>query len=1450
MAEASIPLPKFQDSETHGAVMWREYKEDIDIHLLATGKEGVADKQKIAILLSGMPSKYKRTKKNFQYDDPGDADKYDIVLAKFDKHFEPKTVLKLEICKFDEMKQAANETVSDFVTRLREQATYCNFGTTLNTQLSKQVSRGVRSQTLRDKLWSEDLTLDQILQKCYLHEQRQGSKDVLESQGQKKEVNAMTRRGQSRSRGRNYRRTDRQDKPEDRRHDRSNQPQERNSHDRSNQPQERNSFRGRSKSRGRQVNFRTRDSQSQRTCGYCGSTHPPRRCPAYNAVCTFCRKPGHFSSVCRKKNVHSVNSVNFCDFDEYDENDDNDYGDDFDLVPNFESMNIYSIGVNDVSEADTWSVILKTPYENGKGAVKMHIDTQAQCNVLCLKTFTRMAEKSSIKLLRSNSTIGAFGNSTVKPVGQTTFEIVQKNGKIYALTCEVVEGDVPNILSAIDSQRLGFVKRVYANKVKRNVVKVTNAKDVNVPKSDRSDKVQSAVQQIVNEFSDRFPDDGIGKIPGKWSLHLDPDYKDGPIAHGPRPLPAALQEKTKNQLDYLEKHGIITKVPKGTPTPWCSQLHVVHKKDGKSVRICIDPKFLNRALLREYHPLNTLEQVLTKTNGSQYFTKLDANMGYYQLQLDYDSQLLTAFHTPWGRYMYQRLPMGIKSAPELFQRAMEEVLAGIDNVSVIFDDILIHTSNLTQHKAVLKQVLERARQNSMTFRLSKCLFAQSEVEYVGHILTPSGVKPAPDKVQPILAMSYPKSKEELRTFLGMATYLSKYIQNFSQLTEPLRQVLKQNRDKSGRIDSFHFGPDQIKAFDQLKECLATAPVMRYYAQDEPIILSCDASSYGLGSVILQSGQPVAYGSKSLTNTERAYAQIEKELLAIVFGCRKFHYLLYGRSFEVETDHLPLLRIFEKPLSQIPLRLQKMILKLQPYNFKLVSKSGKEIPVADALSRAPINDELPGLVDDMADLQVCALEVRTIASFSQEKLQELQETVRNDETLQLLSDVVRTGWPLERNQLNELLRPFWDSREEISIYDGILFKGERVIIPAAMQNHMLKLLHTSHQGMVKTKQLARDSLFWPGMNKQIEEIISKCSVCQAARAQQQKEPMLSFEVPKLPYQMVSSDLFDIDGDMYLATFDHYSGYLDVDELKKNSSSHAVIQVLKRIFAQHGIPQILVTDNGPQFSSNEFANFAKTWDFVHKTVSARYPQANGMAEKGVQIAKRLWMKAKEDKVDPYFALLDYRNTPRSSTLGSPTQRLMSRRTRTRIPVSNTLLLPNVLPPDRISHALTNARNVSKTYYDQHSKPLPELKMNDTVRVRKDKEWIPGKLVSKADRPRSYNVLTPAGQMITRNRRHLLRTNEDDRFDVTRRRVQSEMEDYDLIVPARQENRIRRQSDTNQNIVSQIPDGSCSIVNGPGANQNDVSSNDVVQPNTRTTRPQRVRKLPNKFKDFELS
>ena len=561
---------------------------------------------------------------------------------------------------------------------------------------------------------------------------------------------------------------------------------------------------------------------------------------------------------------------------------------------------------------------------NGKGAIHLKIDTQAECNVISSKTYYNLAKHAKVDFKKSASQITAFGNSVIKPIGKTSFEVVH-NEKYYTLECEVVEGEVPNLLGSRDSLRLGLIKRVHNienSQEKTEVNPLTKQTNLTERITD-SKHVPNCIIKILQNFEDRFPTESIGKLPGECHLSVDPEYKDGPVSFGSRPLPAAMRELTKKQLDYLQENDIITKVQTNVPTSWCSQMHVVHKKDGKNVRVCIDPKFLNKALLRETHPIRTIEDVVTRVEGSNFFTTLDANMGFFQIQLDAESQLLTTFSTPWGRFMYKRLPMGITSAPEIYQRKIEEVFEGIENLANIYDDVLLYTKDMEKHCHILQQTLEVARKNNLTFRLSKCRFAQTEVHYTGFILTNKGVKVQPEKIKAIVEMPQPESIEEVRTFLGMATYLSKHISNFSDITKDLREVIK-TKENNG----FFFGKAQVEAFEQIKKALSSSPVLKYYSLKEPVTVSCDASKHGLGATVLQSNDPVAYASKSLTTTEQAYAQIEKELLAIVFATRKFHHLLYGRTdITIETDHLPLISIIEKPLGQVPMRLQKNAFKV-------------------------------------------------------------------------------------------------------------------------------------------------------------------------------------------------------------------------------------------------------------------------------------------------------------------------------------------------------------------------------------------------------------------------------------------------------------------------------------------------------------------------------------------
>ena len=1439
-----IKPPKFQP-KTHemGAMsVWREFKSEFDIYFLASGQEAMPDNRKIALMLYQMGRHYQKVYENELKPKLSTANRevYRHVIESFDGYFEPKKITTSYISSFQNRKQLQNESINDFISALRELSHHCDFGAKEDDFLCVQIANGVKDETLRKKLWGENLTLTQIIQKCQLHEMReQQFSSTSNNTSVPTNIHAIRR---SRSR---FRR------------DVARGATQRHSFTRGRghpPPQSQTSFRGQSH-RGQQQQHRTFQSRGQQhrggnNCRNCGSQHSYGQCPAYGKLCNSCGRTGHFARACRA--VHTVSSFDH-DSDNYNESDNNMYHDQqaaqshsSQISDQFsDTLHIYAInndrsndidnGLNNNSE---WSVTLRTPYEGGKGAVKMFIDTQAQCNVISKKTFQNMSVHANLHLEPPFSTITAFGNNVVLPVGSTKFDVIHKN-VLHTLKCEVVDGNVPNLLGSHDSKKLGLVKRIHSCE---QDTKQTDKSIEFLKRIPNVSQIPKPILDILVEYSDRFPEDSVGKIPGECHLSIDPEYSDGPVSYPCRPLPVAMKELTKKQLEYLENNDIIKKVPPNVPTPWCSQLHVVHKKDKKSVRVCIDPKFLNKALLREAHPIKTIEDVLTMVEGSKCFTTLDANMGFFQIQLDYDSQLLTSFSTPWGRYMYKRLPMGICSAPEIYQRKIEELFDGIENLASIFDDVLLYDKNVNAQCTTLKETLQRARENNLTFRLSKCIFAQPEVSYTGFILTGEGVKVQPQKVQAILDMPQPTNIDEVRTFLGMATYLSKHIPNFSDLTKDLRDLIKV---KSG---SFLFAEPQIVAFENIKKALASSPVLGYYSAKDPIVISCDASKHGLGASIWQNNKPVAYASKSLTTTEQAYAQIEKELLAVVFATRKFHNLIYGRTdVEIETDHLPLVSIIKKPLGQVPMRLQKMLLKLQPYTFKLVSKSGKEIPVADALSRLPLKDSIcPEMGEYLQNFHVCATEITAVNAFSGPKLECLRESTKNDTELQKLITQVIDGWPSDKQNVSYELRPYWDYRDEISVYDGIVFKGERIIIPKSMQSEILHLVHYSHQGMVKSKQLARDVVYWKGLNKQIEDLVSKCSTCQTYRAQQQKEPMLSTQVPKLPWEMASSDLFEFEDDDYIVIADHFSGYLEVEKLD-SLSTVSVITKLKNVFSTHGIPQLLYHDPGTQYTSHEFKDFGDKWGFKPIPYSATYSQANGMAEKHVQIAKNIIKKAKKDGHDLQLALLDYRNTPRDPVLGSPVQRCMGRRTRTRLPTSNALLVPKNANNQTISRRLQYHRNKNKSYYDLHSRSLPKLSTNDSIRYRTGKIWTPAKLISEGDNPRSFKIQTPRGRTIVRNRRHLLKTNEN------------------MFENARHEHAMRHVTgDVCFNPQLPIPTPQLPIHNPqlPVIVQNDLSTDNTIVPmndsanlntpvpeitSTHTTRSGRISKQPGYLKDF---
>ena len=481
-----------------------------------------------------------------------------------------------------------------------------------------------------------------------------------------------------------------------------------------------------------------------------------------------------------------------------------------------------------------------------------------------------------------------------------------------------------------------------------------------------------------------------------------------------------------------------------------------------------------------------------------------------------------------------------------------------------------------------------------------------------------------------------------------------------------------------------------------------------------------------------------------------YAQIEKEALAITWACDRFHQYLLGLRFHIETDHKPLVPLLSsKNLDDLPLRVQRFRLHLMRYDFSISHVSGKELIIADDLSRAPVKDSKtqttdlqPHEVEEYVDHIISSLPA------TEGRLEQIRREQQQDTTCQKLMQYCQQGWP-SRDKLPGMFKPYLTVATEFSIKDGLLMRGRRIVVPAVLQKQILDRLHTGHQGITKCRQRARQSVWWLHISAQIEELIRKCPTC-CIEQKPRAEPMIPSLLPDRPWHKVGMDLFYWDQATYLLIVDYYSRYIEVSRLSSESAQE-VIRHTKSIFARHGIPAEVVSDNGPQFTSEEFQKFSKQYCFSHKTSSPYYPQGNGEAERAVQTVKMLLKKEN----DAYLALLAYTATPLSCGY-SPAQLLMSRQLRSTVPECQENLLPKV--PDKV--VVTNhdhkMKVQQKVNYDRRHgvRPSQPLHPGNPVWIRDRKET--GKVVEMTG-SRSYSVQTGQG-LYQRNRQHLIHLPEE--------------------------------------------------------------------------------------------
>lgn len=845
-------------------------------------------------------------------------------------------------------------------------------------------------------------------------------------------------------------------------------------------------------------------------------------------------------------------------------------------------------------------------------------------------------------------------------------------------------------------------------------------------------KIGLDVNSIERTKQEPFP-----KVPNlKLSFIIDESIQPKQVSYFRVAKP--LEQKVQQKLDELEATDIIEQV--NGETPWISPLLVV-PKGINDVRLCVDMRNPNKAIKRIHHPMPVIEDFKPYLYGAKVFSRLDIKSAYHHIELDDKSKAMTTFMTKRGPMRYKRLMFGVNCAPEMFQKFMEQTLAGCEGTMINVDDIIVYASDMKQHDERLSKVFSRLKKFNLSLNWEKVKLRATRVEFLGFELNSSGVYVADSKVEALRNFRKPQTVAEIASFLGLITFVGHYFEDLATKAEPLREVIR---------STFTWGPRQDQAFELLKKELTDkTKVLGYYSLKDETWVFADASPVGLGAVLIQrnsKGTPriITFISKTLTDTERRYSQIQKESLALAWAVKKLYFYLYGRKFKLLSDHKPLVYIFGKkpPLitKRALSRAERWALELQSYDFEIEYCKGEK-NIADILSRLctqppePFEEEaeIPiGLELDETINPVCSIDIVLNALTKREIEEETEKDI-------VLMDVIRAHETKKWPESKELIA-FRAFENELHTVGTILLRGDRTVIPQSLRMRALDIAHRGHPGVTTMKRTLRERVWWPKMDKDIENHNQKCLTCVAISRSDPPEPMHRVRLPEAPWDHVAIDFTEFPDlglkSKILVLIDYYSRYVMLKEMSKTDAENT-IRVLEDWFQEFGYPKKMRSDNGPPFNSSEF-----TEHFIKKGIEcekspAQIPWANGEIERqnrGIRSAmqaktveKRNWKEALKEYIHAYNI------RPHSVTGKAPWELFMSR------PVRD--LLPGKWSNEKDVEESWKERECieklkGKLYSDKKNQAkISEIKTGDTV-LRKNAKT--GKSQPNFDPTQKYDVI----------------------------------------------------------------------------------------------------------------
>lgn len=1034
-------------------------------------------------------------------------------------------------------------------------------------------------------------------------------------------------------------------------------------------------------------------------CSVCGFTnHKSNQCRYKSYKCKKCNNKGHLYKMC--PNDAKVKYVGEGTVDD---------GDDGECLYNIRCV---------TGRPMTESVRI------GGLVLEFEIDSGSAVSVISYKTYVLYFKRLPLSV--TNKKLFNYNGGNIETVGVVLLPISYKE-RTRVLSVFVVRYDGPSLLGR------DFIREFDLELVMTHSSAPVHAVYTHALKGSDFNVAEDLFKMFPKVFSD-----SLGSF-NKYTikLHLKPDVK--PIFLKARPVPYALKEKIDKELDRLLGLGILKPVEH---SEYASPVVPVLKKDG-SIRLCADYSVtINKQLIIDQYPLPTVNDLLSKLYGGIKFSKIDLSMAYNQLRLCEESQNLTCINTHRGLFNFTRLVFGLASAPAIFQRAMECLLAGIDGIIFLLDDILITANDDDQHRQRLITVLQRLDDAGLTVQKSKCDFFKDEISYLGHIVDKNGIRTSPEKVNAILQATKPESVSQLQSFLGLTNYYRNFIPDASSVLSPLYNLLNKNA-------KWEWTTAHDNAFIKVKNILSSDRTLAHFNPNARIILTVDASPTGLGAVLSQIDKdmierPISYASRTLSPAEKNYAQIQKEATAIIFGVRRFHQYLYGRSqpFVLRTDHKPLLAIFglHKGIPEISAnRLQRYAMFLAAYNYSIEYISSKQ-NIADYLSRAceVTNTSMPpreGMSDELVNCDERAAYVNFVIDGDLPvTLSDLRRETATDDCLSRVKSYVLNGWPRKINDVN--LKPYFNCRNQLSYENGCLMRGHKVVIPITLRETVCKEMHSSHFGVVKMKAEARKRLWFPGVDRALEQLAAACSVCAQLRPAPKHAPLAPWPLPPLPFYRIHLDfLGPVNNFMFLVIVDAYSKWVECYDMTSSYNSKALITKLYDFMSRFGIPHTLVSDNGTSFTSHEFKHFCLVNGIKHMLSPAYHPASNGQAESFVKIIKRglksiILQGCNKKNIAEKLAkfLFDYRNSKNSTTEKSPAELVYGRTLRSRLDLLNSAALASSSSPSPTALTRTVEHNQSLQAKHYKGTKRQSFKENETVWVTKNisnnkKIWIEG-------------------------------------------------------------------------------------------------------------------------------